>query len=66
MTESFKELFTKSLVNAVPGEIIQASVVSITTKHVIVDAQCTKSEAVIPLEQFKDQDGELEVKVVIQ
>lgn len=64
MTQSFSELFQNSLKEVVtqPGEIIKATVVAITSKHVVVNANL-KSEAAISIEQFKNMDGELEVKM---
>ena len=44
------------------GEVITAEVVAITDKHVIVNAGL-KSESLIDLNEFKNAQGELEVKV---
>ena len=44
------------------GEVITAEVVAITDKHVIVNAGL-KSESLIDLNEFKNTQGELEVKV---
>ena len=44
------------------GEVITAEVVAITDKHVIVNAGL-KSESLIDLNEFKNVQGELEVKV---
>ncbi|VFP77779.1 30S ribosomal protein S1 [Buchnera aphidicola] len=64
MTTSFAELFEESLkkVETRPGSIIKGSVVSIDNDMVIVDAGL-KSESFIPIEQFKNSSGKLEVKV---
>jgi small subunit ribosomal protein S1 len=64
MTESFAELFEQSLANQRirPGMILTGLVVDVTPDVVIVNVGL-KSEAVIPLEQFKNERGELEVKV---
>jgi small subunit ribosomal protein S1 len=63
MTESFAELFEQSLANQRirPGMILTGLVVDVTPDVVIVNVGL-KSEAVIPLEQFKNERGELEVK----
>ena len=63
MTESFAELFEQSLANQRirPGMILTGLVVDVTADVVIVNVGL-KSEAVIPLEQFKNERGELEVK----
>ncbi len=64
MSESFAELFEQSLTNLdiVPGTIIEAEVLSIDGDFVVVDAGL-KSEAVIPVGQFKDKHGELTIAV---
>ncbi|MFN2301199.1 MAG: S1 RNA-binding domain-containing protein, partial [Gammaproteobacteria bacterium] len=64
MTESFAELFEQSLNHKTmqPGAIVTGRVVEIKPDVVIVHAGL-KSEGVIPIEQFYDDDGELEVKV---
>ncbi|MDD6318631.1 MAG: 30S ribosomal protein S1 [Succinatimonas hippei] len=63
--ESFAELFEESLKNNVetrPGSMVKGKVVKIENGFVIVDAGL-KSESEIPEEQFKNAQGELEVKV---
>jgi len=63
ITESFAQLFEDSLANQRirPGMILQGLVVDVTEDVVIVNVGL-KSEAVIPVEQFKNERGELEVK----
>jgi small subunit ribosomal protein S1 len=63
MTESFAELFESSLANQRirPGMILTGLVIEVTDDIVIVNVGL-KSEAVIPVEQFKNERGELEVK----
>jgi small subunit ribosomal protein S1 len=63
MTESFAELFEQSLANQRirPGMILTGLIVDVTEDVVIVNVGL-KSEAVIPLEQFKNERGEVEVK----
>ena len=63
MTESFAELFEQSLANQRirPGMILTGLVVEVTSDVVVVNVGL-KSEAVIPVEQFKDEQGEIEVK----
>jgi small subunit ribosomal protein S1 len=63
MTESFAQLFEQSLANQRirPGMILTGLVVDVTSDVVIVNVGL-KSEAVIPLEQFKNERGEVEVK----
>ncbi len=62
--ESFAELFEQSLAQQEiqSGAIIPATVVAIQKDVVIVNAGL-KSEGSIPLEQFKNELGELEIKV---
>jgi small subunit ribosomal protein S1 len=63
MTESFAELFQESLANQRfrPGQILNALVIEVGQDYVIVNAGL-KSEAVISIDQFKNEKGELEVK----
>jgi small subunit ribosomal protein S1 len=63
MTESFAQLFEDSLANQRirPGMILTGLVVDVSQDVVIVNVGL-KSEAVIPVEQFKNERGELEVK----
>ena len=63
MSESFAELFEQSLQmqEMKPGSIIMGQVVAIRGEDVIVNAGL-KSEAIIPISQFYDENGELEVK----
>ncbi|MBW4052264.1 MAG: 30S ribosomal protein S1 [Proteobacteria bacterium] len=63
MTESFAELFEQTLANQRirPGMILTGLVVEVTPDVVVVNVGL-KSEAVIPVEQFKNERGELEVK----
>jgi small subunit ribosomal protein S1 len=62
MSESFSELFEQSLANQRirPGMILTGLVVDVGPDVVIVNVGL-KSEAVIPLEQFKNERGEVEV-----
>ncbi|RFA27761.1 30S ribosomal protein S1 [Alkalilimnicola ehrlichii] len=64
MSESFAELFEESLANTAmrPGAIVNGKVVAIDSETVVVNAGL-KSEAVIPLDQFYDEEGNLEVAV---
>ncbi len=62
MSESFAELLEESLANQQikPGAIIKGTVIDVNSDMVIVNAGL-KSEAVIPAEQFFNENGELEV-----
>jgi small subunit ribosomal protein S1 len=63
MTESFAQLFEDSLANKRirPGMILTGLVVDVTDDVVIVNVGL-KSEAVISIDQFKNERGEIEVK----
>jgi small subunit ribosomal protein S1 len=64
MTESFAELFEQSLASQRirPGQILTGRVIEVGPDVVVVSAGL-KSEAVIPVQQFKNERGELEVAV---
>ena len=64
MSESFAELFEQSLKSTkiAPGGLVIGEIMRIENNHVVVDVGL-KSEGVIPLEQFKDGQGELTIKV---
>ena len=64
MTESFAELFEQSerISKLKPGAIVTGTVVEIRSDVVIVNAGL-KSEGVVPIEQFRNEAGELEVAV---
>jgi small subunit ribosomal protein S1 len=65
MTESFADLFEfsqQSLAKLKPGAIVLGTVVEIRSDVVVINAGL-KSEGIIPIEQFKNDRGELEVAV---
>ena len=64
MSESFAALFEESLqrTNMRTGEVITAEVVAVEHNFVVVNAGL-KSEAYVPLEEFKNDQGEIEVQV---
>jgi len=64
MTQSFAEMFEESLVNQDlrRGAVVTGTVVAIQSDSVIVHAGL-KSEGVIPIEEFKNTLGEVEVEV---
>lgn len=63
MSENFAELFEESLKRAEmrPGEVITAEVMRVDHNHVVVNAGL-KSESFIDISEFKNDQGELEVK----
>ncbi|MBE0509266.1 MAG: 30S ribosomal protein S1 [Chromatiales bacterium] len=64
MSESFAELFEESLntTQMRPGAILSGVVVSVGSDVVVVNAGL-KSEGMIPVEQFRNENGEIEVAV---
>ena len=61
--ESFAELFAESLAHQEmrQGEVITAEVVRVDYNFVVVNAGL-KSEAYVPIEEFKDDRGEVTVQ----
>jgi small subunit ribosomal protein S1 len=64
MSESFAELFEQSQIEGKmrPGTIVSATVVDVNQDTVIVNAGL-KSEGLIPIEQFFDDKGDIEVAI---
>ena len=62
--ESFAALFEESItqINMKAGEVISAEVVAIDHNFVVVNAGL-KSEAFVPIEEFRNDQGELEVQI---
>jgi small subunit ribosomal protein S1 len=62
MSESFADLFEQSQIELKmrPGAIISSIVVDITSDNIVVNAGL-KSEGIIPIDQFHDEHGDLEV-----
>ncbi len=64
MSESFKELFEKSIIGAqfYPGAIISAKVIDIDDDYVTLNAGL-KSEGIVAIEEFHDKNGDLEINI---
>jgi small subunit ribosomal protein S1 len=64
MTESFAELFEESLAkqNLKPGSIVTGTIMEIRDDTVVVNAGL-KSEGIVPISQFRNLQGDLEVEV---
>lgn len=64
MSESFAEMFEESLSKAkmTPGSVITGTIVQVSDDFVVVNAGL-KSEGVIPIEQFANDSGEINVNV---
>ncbi|MGB7947017.1 MAG: S1 RNA-binding domain-containing protein, partial [Candidatus Binatia bacterium] len=58
----FEALFEESLRTVKPGEVVKGMVVGVTSTHVLIDVGY-KSEGQIPVSEFLDRDGNLQVKV---
>jgi small subunit ribosomal protein S1 len=64
MSESFKELFEKSIVDAqfYPGAIINAKVIDVDDDYVTLNAGL-KSEGIVSIDEFRDKNGDLEISI---
>ena len=65
MTESFAELFEASQANWAkikPGAIVKGIVVAVTNDVVVINAGL-KSEGIVPIEQFRNDAGEIDVGI---
>ncbi|MBS0460847.1 MAG: S1 RNA-binding domain-containing protein, partial [Proteobacteria bacterium] len=65
MTESFAELFEQSqqtIAKLKPGSIVMGTIVEVRPDVVVINAGL-KSEGIVPIEQFRTEAGELDVKV---
>ncbi len=68
MTESFAELFEQSqqqLAKLKPGAIVTGTVVDVRNDVVVINAGL-KSEGIVPIEQFRNDAGEIDVGIVDQ
>ena len=64
MEQTFEELFESSQYNQniKPGQIIEANVINITSDHAVLSAGL-KSESFVNINQFKNNDGEVEISI---
>ena len=64
MNENFETLFENSKYSQdfKKGQIVQADVIDITPDHAILNAGL-KSESIVSLNQFKDLEGKIEIKI---
>lgn len=64
MSESFAQLFEESLNQTpmMPGTVVTGTVIRVGKDYVVVSAGL-KSESIIPIEQFSDERGNVEVAV---
>ena len=64
MNENFETLFENSKYSQAlkKGQIVQANVIDITSDHAILNAGL-KSESIVSINQFKDLEGKIEIKI---
>ncbi|MEO5596266.1 MAG: 30S ribosomal protein S1 [Lysobacteraceae bacterium] len=65
MTESFAELFEQTqatIAKLKPGSIVTGTIVEIRSDVVVIHAGL-KSEGIVPIEQFRDDDGNLDLEI---
>ena len=61
MSENFAEIFERERKSDLkPGNVVHGEVIGVEGEYVIINAGL-KSEGIIPIGQFKDEDGKLEV-----
>ncbi len=60
--DEFRTLFEESIRSVKPGGIVKGTIVGITQSHVVVDVGY-KTEGQIPVKEFTDRTGEIQVKV---
>ena len=58
----FEAMFEESLRTVKPGGVVKGRVVGITATHVLIDVGY-KSEGQIPIQEFTDRQGNVQVKV---
>ena len=58
----FEAMFEESLRTVKPGGIVKGRVVGITSTHVLIDVGY-KSEGQIPIQEFTDREGNVQIKV---
>ena len=58
----FEAMFEESLRTVKPGGVVKGRVVGITATHVLIDVGY-KSEGQIPIHEFTDRQGNVQVKV---
>ncbi|MGH7828881.1 MAG: 30S ribosomal protein S1 [Candidatus Binatia bacterium] len=60
--EDFRSLFEESMRSVKPGGIVKGRVVGISPSHVVIDVGY-KCEGQIPVQEFLDRSGQIQVKV---
>jgi len=62
MEQSFESLFESSMQELNVGDVVRGTIVQVNDDNVVVDVGY-KSEGVIPLAEFRDEQGKIDVKV---
>jgi len=62
MEQSFESLFESSMQELHVGDVVRGTIVQVNDDNVVVDVGY-KSEGVIPLVEFKDEEGKIDVNV---
>jgi small subunit ribosomal protein S1 len=62
MEQDFESLFESSMQELHVGDVVRGTIVQVNDDNVVVDVGY-KSEGVIPLAEFKDEKGKIDVKV---
>jgi small subunit ribosomal protein S1 len=62
MEQDFETLFENSMQELHVGDVVSGTIVQVNDDNVVVDVGY-KSEGVIPLAEFKDEEGNIDVKV---
>ena len=58
----FQSLFEESMFSVKPGAVVKGKVVGINDTHVMIDVGY-KTEGQVPIEEFRDREGQIRVKV---
>ena len=61
-SDDFRTLFEESMHSVKPGGVVRGKVVGITATHVMIDVGY-KSEGQVPVQEFSDRRGNVQVKV---
>ena len=62
MEQDFESLFESSMQELHVGDVVRGTIVQVNDDNVVVDVGY-KSEGVIPLAEFKDEEGKIDVNV---
>src|SRR5215510_435085 len=58
----FQSLFEESMFSVKPGAVVKGKVVGINDTHVMIDVGY-KTEGQVPIEEFRDREGQIRVKI---